>query len=387
MPTRPWTPDDFREPYDVAIAGGGLAGLSLSILLGRQGYKVIVFEKEQYPFHKVCGEYISMESWEFLKSLGLDLETINPSRISRLQLSSVGGTVMDQPLPLGGFGISRHLLDNALAGIARQRGVTIEENTRVNDIIFQQEDFLVHTSTGSYRSKVAVGSFGKKSNLDVKWKRPFIFSKRNKLNNFIGVKYHIRAAFASDTIALFNFPGGYCGIVKIEKDRYNLCYLTTAATLKKAGGNIKMLEQHTLSINPLLKQLLDHAEFIDPTPLTISQVSFEKKSLVANHVLMAGDSAGMITPLCGNGMSMALHSGKLLAGEIESFLNGRIGRREMENAYQCSWEKTFAGRLRVGRAIQRLFSNQWLASLSLSILKLLPPFAKWVIRQTHGKPF
>ena len=58
--------------YDVAIAGGGLAGLALSIQLAKQGYRVILFEKESYPFHRVCGEYISNESWPFLESLGLD---------------------------------------------------------------------------------------------------------------------------------------------------------------------------------------------------------------------------------------------------------------------------------------------------------------------------
>ena len=65
------------DGYDVAIVGGGLAGLALSIQLAKQGHRVIVFEKEEYPFHKVCGEYISSESWDFLISLGLDLQQMN----------------------------------------------------------------------------------------------------------------------------------------------------------------------------------------------------------------------------------------------------------------------------------------------------------------------
>ena len=52
--------------YDIAVVGGGLAGLSLSIQLAKAGYDVILFEKEKYPFHKVCGEYISLESWNFI---------------------------------------------------------------------------------------------------------------------------------------------------------------------------------------------------------------------------------------------------------------------------------------------------------------------------------
>jgi hypothetical protein len=47
------------------------------------------------------------------------------------------------------------------------------------------------------------------------------------------------------------------------------------------------------------------AEFINTVPYTISQISFEKKTRIEKHMLMLGDAAGMITPLCGNGMSMA----------------------------------------------------------------------------------
>src|SRR5687767_9283184 len=62
--------------YDVAIIGGGLGGLSLSIQLARKGYRVVLFEKEKYPYHKVCGEYISMEAWPFLEALGVPLATM-----------------------------------------------------------------------------------------------------------------------------------------------------------------------------------------------------------------------------------------------------------------------------------------------------------------------
>jgi flavin-dependent dehydrogenase len=55
--------------YDVAIIGGGLAGLTLSIQCANAGYNTILFEKETYPFHKVCGEYISLESYSFRETL------------------------------------------------------------------------------------------------------------------------------------------------------------------------------------------------------------------------------------------------------------------------------------------------------------------------------
>ena len=57
--------------YHCAIIGGGLSGLCLAAQLADKGISVIVFEKNEFPMHKVCGEYISMESYQFLNDLGL----------------------------------------------------------------------------------------------------------------------------------------------------------------------------------------------------------------------------------------------------------------------------------------------------------------------------
>src|SRR6266516_1263330 len=103
--------------YDVAIVGGGLAGLALSIQSARAGYKTILFEKEKY-------------------------------------------------LPLGGFGLSRYKLDAMLADIAKRNGVEILERMKVEDIKFENEIFNVQSSLPNIQCKVTIGSFGKRSNLD-----------------------------------------------------------------------------------------------------------------------------------------------------------------------------------------------------------------------------
>src|SRR5947207_14254293 len=104
--------------YDVAIIGGGLAGLALSIQCAKTGYRTILFEKEKYPFHRVCGEYISFESWNFLQELGIPLSDLSLPLIRRLQVSAPNGNFLEHPLPLGGFGISRYYLDDLLHQVA-----------------------------------------------------------------------------------------------------------------------------------------------------------------------------------------------------------------------------------------------------------------------------
>lgn len=378
---------DNVKKYDTCIIGGGLAGLALSIQLANLGYSVALFEKEQYPFHKVCGEYISMESWNFLEELGLPLSDLKLPLISQLIVTAPNGNRLQQTLPLGGFGISRYRCDAALKEIAEQNGVTVFENCKVNDVVYLNDEFLLQTTQGKFTSRICCGSYGKRSNLDMKWNRSFIEQKPNKLNNYIGVKYHIKTNFPADTIALHNFKNGYCGISQVEDGKYCLCYLTNAGNLKSSNNSIEEMEKNILYKNPHLKTIFGNSEMLYESPVTISQISFDKKTQVEDHVLLLGDAAGMIAPLCGNGMSMALHGSKIAAGFIHRFLKGEISRELMENDYTREWRSAFYKRLRTGRWIQSFFGKVWMTNFFISFLKIFPSLTKALIKQTHGDPF
>ena len=373
--------------FTVAVIGGGLAGLSLSILLSKAGYKTVLFEKEKYPFHKVCGEYISWESWTFIEKLGLKLSQLHLPIIKKLIVSSPNGNFIKSNLDLGGFGISRYLLDNLLKEIAVENGVIICEETKVNEVIFDEKIFTVKYNGGEIISSIVAGGFGKRSNLDIKWKRDFVKQKNDKLNNYIGVKYHIKTQFPSDTIALHNFENGYCGLSKIEDDKYCLCYLTTAQNLKDNYNSIKKMERNVLYKNPFLKKIFSESKFLSEEPVTVSQISFDKKTQIEDHVLMMGDAAGMITPLCGNGMSIAFHSAKIAFENIHLFLGKKITREEMEIIYSLEWQKQFGKRLRNGRMIQRLFGKEKLTNLFVTSIKPFPFMIHKLIKATHGSEF
>jgi len=292
--------------YDIAIVGGGLAGLALGIQSAKAGYSTILFEKEKYPFHKVCGEYISVESWNFLEDLGVPMSQMNLPIIRQLLVTAPNGKKVEHGLPLGGVGISRYKLDALMAEIARRAGVHVVEGARVDNIVFENEVFNVQSAGFNANSKIAAGTFGKRSNLDIKWKRNFVLQKQNKLNNYIAVKYHIQTNWPHDLIALHNFRNGYCGISQIEDGNFCLCYLTTAKNLAQSGNSIHQMEKNILCDNPHLRKIFGECRILYETPVTISQISFSKKNQVEHHALMIGDAAGMITPLCGNGMSMAM---------------------------------------------------------------------------------
>lgn len=369
--------------YDVSIIGGGLAGLSLAIILSKKGYKVLLLEKENYPFQKVCGEFLSNESKKFLQSLEVDFNKLNLPEIRRLKVSSPEGKYFEHDLDLGGFGISRYFLDNHLKEIAIKNGVDLKENCKVENIEFKNVNHLLSTSKGIFESKICCGAFGKKSNIDVKLKRSFLSFKR--LNNYVGVKYHVKLNNPDNLISLHNFEGGYCGLSNIEDNKSCLCYLTTAKKLKKSGS-IENLEKEVLSKNKFLQNIFENCEKLTP-PITISQISFSKKNIVENHILFIGDAAGMITPLCGNGMSMALRSSVLVSSLIEMYLENNISRSEMEISYLKSWKNEFSKRLATGRIVQQFFGKSWQTNSFIKIMKMFPFAAKLIIKRTHGKEF
>lgn len=373
-----------KNKIPVIVVGGGLAGLISSICLQREGVNTLLIEKKSYPFHKVCGEYISNEVKPFLERMDLFPEHIKTSKLNNFKLSDIKGNLAEVELPLGGFGISRYKFDEFLYQKALDAGVEVRTKTEVNDIKFHENEFTVRLKNGeSLTSEFIVNAYGKRSKLDKVFDRGFI----KKKSPFLGVKYHAKVDFPKDVIGLYNFKGGYCGVSHVEDDTVNICYLSRRENLKK-HGNITKMEEVILHQNPILKDLFENAEMLFEKPEVINEISFEQKASVENHMLMAGDTAGLITPLCGNGMAMAIHSGYLASSSILNFYEGKLKKRqEVENEYQNVWQKNFSKRLWVGRKTQNLFGNQMRAGLSVEFVKKFPSLAKKLIQQTHGEVF
>ncbi len=369
---------------DIIIIGGGLAGLVSAIQLAEAGLSVLVIEKKAYPFHRVCGEYISNEVVPFLRSIDAYPEALQPTAIRRLLLTSASGRSETMPLDLGGFGVSRYALDEFLYRRAQRAGAAFLLETQVQGVSFQDDYFTVTLPQNQQRTaRLVVGAYGKRSRLDKTLDRPFMQQR----SFYIGVKYHLRTDFPDDLIALHNFEGGYCGISRVEDDRCNVCYLGSRASLRQ-HGSIEVMEERVLGRNPHLKKIFQQSEFLFDRPEVINEVSFAPKQPVVQHVLMVGDTAGLITPLCGNGMALAIHSAKILAELIiRHHRSAGFDRRALEQAYAQAWRRHFASRLWVGRQVQRLFGSQWMSEVGVQLMKTLPGVAAQLMRRTHGRVF
>lgn len=368
--------------HEVAIIGGGLAGLALSISLKRKGFDVVLIEKNKYPFHKVCGEYISLESANYLKWLGADYDELGAKKISKFTLTHYEGHHLQSQLPLGGIGISRFLLDDQLAKQAKKEGVHVLDGVKVLEI---SNNSLV-TTQGEIKAKLILSAHGKRSNIDTNLERPFINKTHRNSSAFIGVKYHIKAALPKDIIGLHIFPGGYAGLSAIEGDRYCFCYLSKQENLRK-HGTIEAMETAVLTKNKFLADQLDQITHCYSKPEVISQINFENKEKQNAGVLFAGDAAGLVAPLSGNGMSMALHSAYLLSSRTEQYLKGKLSFDEMHTAYIKDWQNAFGKRFRTAYLLQSFFFNPIAMGLLIKTANLLPSLKSKIIAQTHGKTF
>jgi flavin-dependent dehydrogenase len=106
-----------------------------------------------------------------------------------------------------------------------------------------------------------------------------------------------------------------------------------------------------------------------------------------NHILMIGDTAGLIHPLCGNGMGMAIHSAQICCALVLSYLDGSIMRREkLEQAYEEHWTTEFKSRIWMGRSLAGILRTERYADLVMKGLVRFPQLLSPMIRMTHGKP-
>jgi len=371
----------IQDHTDILIIGGGLAGLTAALHLQKEGLQVVLIEKNEYPQHKVCGEYISNEVLPYLKWLDAEPAILKPALIGRLKFSTVAGKSITAKLPLGGFGISRYALDNFLYEKFNSKGGQVITD-RVTGVFTEKNNFLTALASGKKISAAQViGAYGKRSGLDLKMQRNFMQVK----SPFLAVKAHYEGEFEPDLVALHNFNGGYCGVSKVEEQKINICYLADYSTFMKYKS-ISSYQEKVLYQNKALQQIFESSRLLFEKPLTISQLSFGAKEAVLDHILMIGDTAGLIHPLCGNGMAMAIHSAKICSELLVQFFKGTIKTRAMlEQQYTAAWNHHFKSRLRTGTALSALLRKEKLSNMMMTAMVNIPAILPMIIRKTHGK--
>lgn len=374
--------------YDALIIGGGPAGCSAAITLAQNGWRVGLIEAKHYPHHKVCGEFLSPECGILLERLGLTsaIHAHCPISIDTVCITAPDGTCWEAHLPAPALGISRYAFDAVMAERARAVGVDICEGTTTSAITGTlQEGFVITARTRendcTFNARTVIAAHGKRSNLDRALDRPFL----NISQPYVGLKAHFSGPPLPGRIELHTFRGGYCGMSEIEGGITNVCLLAQKSVLRAGDGPMELngfIEsiQHQ---NPYLRKWLSQAKSVGDRWLSIGEVPFVQKTPLVGDVLMVGDAAGLVAPLAGDGIAMALHSGQMAASSVHRWLLGIDNARTFRQQYAASWRRAFQARLRLSWLLQPLMFDPRVASLALRVIRGLPPLGNLLISKTR----
>ena len=366
---------------DLAIIGGGLAGLTAGLIANRMGHSVVLYEKKAFPFHKVCGEYLSLESEPILRWLGLPIDEWKLPFLTQFRITHPNGKEFKARLPLGGIGISRFTLDNFLQTKLVEEGGIVLDNTRVTSVTNlgdKQEIISDHPEFSGLDTRLVFTAAGRN-----RPSFPVLQETGQTGKRYVGVKLHVLADIPTNQIELHHFQGGYCGISAIENGGYCLCYLIDEELIKNCRGNLEETEERYLHKNQTLKRYFTQFPKLTERVSTAG-VFFTKRSVQAGDILFLGDSAGMIPPLAGNGMSMAIHSATIAANLAHRHFIGHLDRNEIGMCYESEWNNAFSGRLRMARTLQSIMEKPGMTAVSMAAFQAFPGLFRMAVSQTHG---
>ncbi len=368
--------------YDVVVIGGGLAGHCAATTLAQRGWRVTLIEAKTYPFHRVCGEFMSPECVGILDELGVmpAVRDHKPTWMTNATITTPNGDNFNRPLPGAAMGISRYTLDPLLAERSAHVGVDVRTGTRVTSISGNLTDsFTLHMrSSDPIQARAVIAAHGKRTNLDKHLDRAFLKARQP----YVGLKMHFHGPPTGATVELHTFPGGYCGLAEVEGGTVNAALLVRQAVFQQAG-DIPAFVAWMAEQNPTLGAWLSQATPQFDRWLSVSQVPFVDKALVENEVFMAGDAAGVIAPLAGDGMGMALQGSQMAANHIDRYLRGDLTRDDVLSGYPTAWKREFAGRMRAGRFLQPLMFRPLWISAGLRAANIFPIVGDYFIYKTR----
>ena len=356
----------METDYDLIVAGAGPAGTACAITAARGGARVLLLDKSSFPRHKVCGEFVSSESLELLNSLLPPNLFDQVAQISRARIF-VDGKILTIPVTPPARSIARFDLDAALLQCAVAAGVEFREQTTVSGID-QGETFCVMTSTGSISAKAVVNATGR-------WSQLTRFHPGNG-DKWIGLKAHFAEPSPSQSVDLYFFDGGYCGVQPVGRNSVNACAMVKA---ERAAS----LEQ-VFRLHPELLARSREWQQQFPT-VTTSALHFREPKTHDGGVFLAGDSAAFIDPFAGDGISLALHSGSLAAQRLSDFLARHCSLDQAIESYASAYRAQLTPALRNAGRIRRLLSApSWARSALLAIARS-STVAEMLVRTTRVK--
>ena len=364
----------MNPTYDLIVVGGGPAGTAAAITAAHEGWSVLLLERDRFPRHKVCGEFVSAESLELLSWLLGDakrnlLERSLPIAETRLLADD---RVLRIPVRPAAASISRHDLDLALWQAAVDAGVSALAKATVHKIERSQL-FRVATAVGEYSARALINASGRWSNLTDK-------ANQTSGSRWLGIKAHCHGEMEAGT-ELYFFNGGYCGVQPVlasdSATMLNVCGLVRPGV----AGSLRDL----LRCHPVLESRSCRWEAAFPA-LSTFPIFFREPLPVCGSMLNTGDAAGFVDPFVGDGISLALRGGHLAARCLSAFLRADCELQASLRTYAHTYRRSLRPVYRASSILRKLLSvPRPLRTPFLAACEFSPRLAQYLVTLTRSR--
>lgn len=356
----------------IAVVGAGPAGASLAIRLAKENFEVCLIEREKFPRHKLCGEFVSPECFRHFHELGVFKEMLaaGGERIAETIFYAASGESVGVPSAwfnkneAGALSLSRAAMDWHLLEQARNCGVEILEEHTVVDLFKERETvrgvkvragdnqmkeiFADKIIDATGRARVLSKLFARRNDRSPRGKT--VNSKSKTRNQLVGFKTHLsNVNLEKGVCEIYFFRGGYGGLSYVENDLANFCFLIDSRLVREFSSEAQQIIEKVVFQNARAAETLKNSAPVHDW-LAVAVDGFGRRQLNPGENLFAvGDAGAFIDPFTGSGMLMALESAELLARAII----GNASAETIAAEYRTAHAQKFRKRLFICSLLRR----------------------------------
>jgi len=381
----------MTDNFEIGIIGGGPAGSTAAAYLADYGFNVCLFEKKSFPRETLCGEFLTIEVMYYLQQLQLFEEFISlqPNKIKSFRIFNSSGKSISSKFNFDAYGLSRSYFDNLLLCNAKRKDITVFQPAEVKQIISKKSSYQLSVKNEEQKEinidvNHLIAAYGKQNHLDNSLKRNFI-NQKSKLN---GIKFHLNKnqlrEFPADEIPIYAADNIYCGVNAVDNNKVTLGFLEDR-NREQPPPRKQLIELRKK--NKAFKKLFNENDenLFDNLPIYgTGNIYFGRRNLVEDGIFFIGDAAGVIAPLSGDGIGIAMESGKLIADLFQKKRRENLSKKEIEFLFIKEWNKLFSNRMKIAKTIQWFILKKYSRNGGFMLVNSFASLLQYLIKTTRN---